>query len=88
VDELKEAQVERQFLLRDPARRSQPGTQQRPEAFHGVDMDLMEAVTVLVTGILFAAVADGFVFITPLCQPTVNIVPIIGGKLSVSVIES
>jgi len=51
-------------------------------------MDLMEAVTVLVTGILFAAVADGFVFITPLCQPTVNIVPIIGGKLSVSVIES
>jgi len=36
-------------------------------AFHGVDMDLMETVTVLVTGILPATVADGFVFVSPLC---------------------
>ena len=52
----------------------QPGAQQRPEALHGVDMDLVETVPILVTGVLAPTVADGFVLVTPRGQPTVDIV--------------
>ena len=61
VHELEEAEVKRQLVLRDASMQSQPGTQQRPEPFHGVDVDLAEAVAVLVAGILAAPVADGTV---------------------------
>lgn len=36
VHELEEAKIERQLVLRDALVRAQPGTQQRPKAFHGV----------------------------------------------------
>ncbi len=65
VHELEEAEVKRQLVLRDAAMRSQPGTQQRPEAFHGVDVDLAKPVPVLVAGILAAGVADGLVECAP-----------------------
>jgi len=48
MHELEEAEVERQLVLRDAPVRAQPGAQQRPEAFHGVDVDLAEAVAVFV----------------------------------------
>src|SRR3712207_9114365 len=48
VHELEEAEVEWQLVLRDATMRPQPGAQQRPEPFHGVDVDLAEAVAVLV----------------------------------------
>ncbi len=48
MHELEQAEVERQLVLRDAAVRSQPGAQQRPEAFHRVDMHLAEAVPVRV----------------------------------------
>jgi len=38
--------------------RAQPGAQQRPEAFHGIDVDLATLVTVLAARILAATVAD------------------------------
>jgi len=60
VHELKEAEIERQLVLRDAAMRAQPGAQQRPEPFHCVDVDLAEAVPVLVAGVLAAGVADCF----------------------------
>ena len=44
VHELKEAQVQRQMFLWEGTVGSQPRAQQRPNAFQGVDMDLMEAV--------------------------------------------
>jgi len=65
VHELEEAEVERQFVLRDAPMRSQPGAQQRPKSFHGVDVDLAEPVPVLITGILAASVADGLVLVAP-----------------------
>src|SRR5215212_10692255 len=51
VHDLEEAEVERQLVLRDAPVRPQPGAQQRPEAFHGVDVDLAVAVAVLVAGV-------------------------------------
>jgi len=46
VHELEEAEIERQLVLREAPVRAQPGAQQRPKAFHGVDVDLAEAVPV------------------------------------------
>src|SRR4051812_16237974 len=65
VHELEEPQIERQLLLRDPPVRAEPGAQERPEPFHGVDVHLAEAVPVLVAGIFAAPVADRFVLIAP-----------------------
>src|SRR5215217_2540227 len=72
VDELEETEIERQLVLREAPMRAEPGAQQRPEAFHGVDVDLAEAVAVLVARILPAAVADGFAPVTPGCQAGVG----------------
>ncbi len=74
MDELKEAQVKRQFFLRDAPMGSQPGAQQRPEALGGVDMDLMETIAVVVTSVFAPAMADGMVVETPFRQPMVDVV--------------
>ncbi len=74
MDELKEAQVKRQFFLRDAPMGSQPGAQQRPEALGGVDVNLMEAVSVFIAGVLAPAVAHGMVIKPPFRQPPVDIV--------------
>jgi len=65
MHELEEAEIKRQFVLRDAPVRAQPGAQQRPEALDRVDMDLAEAVAVLVAGILAAGVADRLVPVAP-----------------------
>ena len=52
--------------------RAQPRTQQRPKAFHGIDMDLMETVTILVTGVFSTAVTHALVHIPPLWQGRIN----------------
>ena len=49
VDELEEPEIQRQSFLGNAAMRAQPGPQQRPEAFNGVDMNLVKAVTVFIT---------------------------------------
>ena len=38
VNKLKESQVKREFLLGDAPMRAQPTPQERPEAFHGINM--------------------------------------------------
>src|SRR3954467_15751594 len=57
VNELEQAEIERQLLLRDTA--MQPGSQQRPEALEGVD--LAEAIAVLVPGVFASTMTDGLV---------------------------
>src|SRR6476661_8377785 len=57
VDELEEAEVERQLLLRDAPVRAQPGAQQRPDALHGVDVDLAEPVAIVIARVLAPGVA-------------------------------
>src|SRR5829696_3959602 len=65
VHELEEAEIERQLVLRDAPVRAEPGAQQGPEPFHGVDVHLAEAVPVLVAGILTPGMADRLVLIAP-----------------------
>src|SRR3954462_10153012 len=54
--------------------RTQPGAEQRPDALHGVDVHLAEAVAVLVAGILAAAMADRLVPVAPGRQARVDVV--------------
>src|SRR3712207_5011005 len=65
VHELEEAEVQRQLLLRDAPVRAEPGAQQGPRPLHRVDVDLAEAVPVLVARILATSVADGLVPVAP-----------------------
>src|ERR1700743_1428624 len=54
--------------------RPQPGAQERPESFHGVDVDFVEAVAVFVAGIFAPAVADSPVLVAPGRQSVVDVV--------------
>src|SRR3954465_7231122 len=74
VDELEEAEVERQLLLRAPPGGGQPGPQQGPEARGRVDGARAEAVPVVVPCVLTAGVADRLVAVAPLFQAVVDIV--------------
>src|SRR5919202_5976857 len=65
VHELEEAEIERQLFLRDTPVRAQPRAQQGPGPLHGVDVDLAEAVPVLVARILPARMADRLVPVPP-----------------------
>ena len=74
MNELEKAEIGGKMLLRDPPVRPQPRTQQGPKTLNGVDMDLVETVTILITGILASAVTYRLVIIAPLRQSTVDIV--------------
>jgi len=74
MHELEKAEIEGQVVLRDAPMRAQPGTQQRPKALHRVDVDLAEAVPVLVAGLLAASMADGLVLVAPGGQARVDAV--------------
>ena len=74
VDELKEAEINGQLFLRDATMGAQPGAQQRPEPFHGVDVDLAEPVAIVIAGIFAGAVADSFVAIPPGVEAGIDIV--------------
>jgi hypothetical protein len=74
VDELEEAEIGRQLLLRDATVRPQPGTQQRPEALGRVDVDLAKAVAIVVAGLLAVAMADGLVPVAPVLQAGIDVV--------------
>jgi hypothetical protein len=68
VHELEEAEIEWQLLLRNAPMRAEPGAQQRPDPFEGIDVDLTEAVPILVARIFAAGMTDSFVLITPVRQ--------------------
>src|SRR3954465_4654223 len=52
--------------------RPQPGSQERPEAFHGVDVDLAEPITVLVAGVFASTMTDGLVAVAETRKPGVD----------------
>ena len=73
MNELEETQVERQLLLGDPPVRAQPRPQQRPKAFDRVDMDLMEPVAIVITGVFPRGMTHRVMCVTPLGQPAIDI---------------
>ena len=52
---------------------AQPGAQQRPEPFDGVDMALMEPVAILIAGILTSTVTHCAMPIAPFDQSVIDI---------------
>ena len=52
----------------------QPTAQQGPEAFQGVDVDLVETVAIFIPGILTLSMIDRFVAIAPLDQAGIDVV--------------
>jgi hypothetical protein len=74
VNELEEAEVNGQLLLRDAPMRSQPRAQQRPDALDRIDVYLAEAVTVLVAGVFTAAMAHHLVPVAPTRQASIDVV--------------
>src|SRR4051794_41969379 len=54
--------------------RAEPGAQQGPRSLHGVDVDLAEAVAILVARILATSMADRLVLIAPGRQAGVDLV--------------
>ena len=69
MDELEEAEIGGELLLRDAAMGTQPGAQQGPEAFRRVDVDFAEAIAVIIPRVLATGVADGLVSVAPVLQP-------------------
>src|SRR5215213_5975174 len=65
VDELEEAEIQRQLLLRDTPVRAEPGAQQGPCPLHRVDVDLADAVAILVARVFATSVADRLVPVAP-----------------------
>src|SRR3954464_14542108 len=76
VNELEEAEIERQLVLRDAPVRAEPGAQQGPEPLDGVDVHLAKAIPVFVTGVFAAPVADRLVLIAPGRQAGVDAIPV------------
>jgi len=51
---------------------TQPGAQERPKAFPGIDIDFTETVFVFITSIFTRAMTHGFVEVAPLTQGGVD----------------
>ena len=48
--------------------RAQPGAEQRPEAFHRIDVDFVDTVAVCVAGVFSLAVVHGEMVVSPVCE--------------------
>ena len=74
VHELEERKVKREQFLRDPAVWTQPGAKQGPEAFDRVDVDFVEAIPVIISGVLAFGVADSLMPVPPRHESGINVV--------------
>jgi hypothetical protein len=72
VNELEKPERERQLFLGDAAMRPQPGSQERPEALEGVDVDLAEPIAVLVPGVFASTMTDCLVAVAEARKPGVD----------------
>src|SRR5271165_4532305 len=74
MNELKEPQVQRQTFLGNSPVGAEPRTQQRPEPFERIDMDLAEPIPVVVPGVLARGMADRLVVVAPFVQAAVDVI--------------
>ena len=51
---------------------TKPRTQERPKAFHSVDMDFVKAIAILITGIFSLTMINGVMVVAPLLQSDVD----------------
>jgi len=65
MDELEKSEGEGKLLLGDFPVGPEPGAEEGPESFHGVDVDLAKSVAALVAGIFPSGMTDGLMMITP-----------------------
>ena len=54
--------------------RTQPRPEPRPQAFHRLDLNLMNAIAVVIPGVFATPMTDRFVRITPRLQAAIDIV--------------
>src|SRR5499427_10266375 len=74
VHELEESQVDREFLLGNTPMRAQPTPQERPKAFHRVDVHFAHAVAIVIAGKLASPVVDTLMAVTPGLQTGIHAV--------------
>ena len=53
---------------------TEPGAQQRPESFDGIDVNLAEAIAVVIARVFAVGVADGLVSVAPVFQTSIDVV--------------
>jgi hypothetical protein len=71
---LEKPQVEREFLLGDAPMRTQPTAQQRPKAFHRVDVHFAHAVAIVIAGKLTPSMVDTLMAVAPGLHTGINAV--------------
>ncbi len=68
MNKREKTQIQRQVVLREAAMGAKPGPQERPKAFHGIDVYFIQAITIIIPGIFATTVAHTFMHIAPLFQ--------------------
>jgi hypothetical protein len=76
VHELEASQGEREFLVGNAPMRAQPTPQERPKAFHRVDVHFAQAVAIVSAGQLASPVVATLMAVTPRLQTGINAVRI------------
>src|SRR5262249_400658 len=74
VHELEEAQVEREFLLRNTPMWTKPTAQQRPEALHRIPIHFTQAVALFISGQFPPSMIDTLMRVSPDIQASINAV--------------
>lgn len=72
MHELKEAQIQRQFLLREATMGPQLGTEQRPAAFLRVHRNLVETIAVFIARVFAPAMTDRMMIKSPILQRVID----------------
>ena len=76
VHELEASQGDREFLVGNAPMRAQPTPQERPKAFHRVDVHFAQAVAIVSAGQLASPVVATLMAVTPRLQTGINAVRI------------
>lgn len=74
VHGLEKAEVEGEPALGNTSMRTEPGTQETPNAFYRVDVDFVDAISIGIAGELTITVIHGDVCVSPGRQAMINAV--------------
>ena len=74
MHKFEEAQVEREFLLRNTPMRTKPTAQQRPEALHRIHMYFTKSVAIFISGEFTPSMIDTLMLVSLDIQASINAV--------------